>query len=135
MYDNNPDIDFDKPLCFDSRIFNLESNLDILENIHARQSDCIRNSIHTLARVNHSTTELDMASRAMQLELIKNKGGDWESMPPWFKYGTFMKRKLVTKKKINEYDGKEIEYERKLWYTFHDLLENIDEDWALQKIV
>jgi len=67
------------------------------ENVQWRQGDCKRNSIAALTQhlyPVHLTLGKDIQN---QLEMQKEKGFNWDSFPPVFKYGAFIKTVFYNK--------------------------------------
>jgi tRNA(His) guanylyltransferase len=85
------------PPHFDSRIFNVDTNMDLLENVQWRQYDCVRNSVSLLSHTLFSQKELLGLKQAFQIEKQLEKGVNWEAFDPAYKYGTFIKRKQYFK--------------------------------------
>lgn len=90
-------IDKHKP-HFDSRIFNVPSNAEIVNNILWRASwDFRRNSISTLAQAHFSPKQLHGKNTKKQLEMLKEKGISWDEQPDWYKWGIFAKKEKFIK--------------------------------------
>lgn len=94
---------------FDARVFNLPNTNEILNNILWRSSfDCVRNSVSNLAHCHFPQKEiLKIGTQSLKKKLLE-KGIDWEKMPDSFKYGSFIKKRLVEKTAINEQTKEEV---------------------------
>jgi len=83
---------------FDSRIFNVPTNMEIVNNLLWRASwDFKRNSISTLAQAHFSPKQLHGKNTKQQLEMLKEKGISWDAQPDWYKWGIFAKREKFLK--------------------------------------
>jgi tRNA(His) 5'-end guanylyltransferase len=84
---------------FDARVFNLDSEEDVLRNIMWRSTyDCVRNSKSRLAHVHVPQKEIQGKSSKELVDLmIESYNVDWHSFPNAFKYGTYLKRVHVDK--------------------------------------
>ena len=74
-------------LAFDARAFNIPVS-DVCNNLVWRQLDCIRNSKQMVAQANFSAKELHKKSCDKLVEMLNEKGIDWNSFPSTCKYGT-----------------------------------------------
>jgi len=83
---------------FDARVFNVSSNVEIVNNLLWRASwDFRRNSISTLAQAHFSSKQLHGKNTKVQMEMLNEKGIHWESQPDWFKWGVFAKKEKYLK--------------------------------------
>ncbi len=84
---------------FDSRVFQLPSDVDLVNNLLWRQHyDWRRNSISTLAQTKFSHKQLNGINSSQILEkLKKEKDIDWNKMDDCYKFGTFIKKEKYTK--------------------------------------
>jgi tRNA(His) 5'-end guanylyltransferase len=83
---------------FDARVFNVPTTGEVLNNIIWRCNfDCQRNSIDKLARFHFNSKQLHGVGTGGKLTMLKEKGIDWHAYPEDFKWGSFIKRKLVKK--------------------------------------
>jgi tRNA(His) 5'-end guanylyltransferase len=118
------------PPHFDSRIFNVDKNEDLLENVYWRQSDCVRNSVSLLSHTLFPQNELIGLKQSQQITKQLEKGVSWDACDAEFKYGTFIKRKQYSKK----CDHGEVERFGTAFYPFlmadwNDLSEDERRDW------
>jgi len=83
---------------FDSRVFNVPSNTEVVNNLLWRASwDFRRNSISTLAQAHFSSKQLHGQNTLKQQEMLKEKGISWDEQPDWFKWGIFAKKEKFIK--------------------------------------
>jgi len=83
---------------FDSRIFNVPSNIELVNNVLWRASwDFRRNSISTLAQAHFSPKQLHGKNTKQQMEMMQEKGISWDAQPDWYKFGVFAKREKYIK--------------------------------------
>lgn len=83
-----------KPLAFfDCRVWSVPSQVEASNVLLWRAMDARRNSISMLAQDNFSAKELHGKSTKAQLEMLENKGIDWNDYPSSFKYGTYVRRR------------------------------------------
>jgi len=88
---------------FDARIFNVPSLTECYNNVYWRSTyDCIRNSISMTAQTHFPHKSIHGLSTKQLLQKLKDeKQLDWEQMDPEFKYGTFVKKRVVFKPQQN----------------------------------
>lgn len=83
---------------FDSRVFNVPTNAELVNNVMWRASwDFRRNSISTLAQAHFSPKQLHGKNTKQQLEMMAEKGISWDDQPDWYKWGVFAKREKFIK--------------------------------------
>jgi len=83
---------------FDARVFNVPSNVELVNNLLWRASwDFRRNSISTLAQAHFSSKQLHGKNTKVQMEMLNDKGIHWESQPDWYKWGVFAKKEKYLK--------------------------------------
>jgi len=94
---------------FDSRVFSVPNNAEILNNVLWRHKfDYRRNSISSLARHHFSTKELHGLHGGEQLAKMLEKGVDWHTHPGWYKWGSFIKKQLYKVELPNPKTGEQI---------------------------
>jgi len=77
---------------FDARVFNVPENYEVVNNILWRHAfDYRRNSIAGLAQRNFSSKVLHGLHSDQLLAKLLEKGIDWHSCEPWYKWGVFVK--------------------------------------------
>lgn len=74
-------------VAFDCRAFNIPVS-DVCNNLIWRQLDCIRNSKQMVAQANFSQKQLHKKSCRELVEMLKEKGIEWDSFMSSCKYGT-----------------------------------------------
>lgn len=92
--------DMRKHVAFDSRAFVLPPN-EVANYFIWRQLDWTRNSIQMLARQHFSNKELTNVSVNEIIELLKEKGDDWNNLSPYLKKGRAV-IKIKTMERIND---------------------------------
>mmetsp|Transcript_48739 Transcript_48739/g.127368 ORF Transcript_48739/g.127368 Transcript_48739/m.127368 type:complete len:307 (+) Transcript_48739:70-990(+) len=87
---------------FDARAFNVPSLDELCSYLRWRAVlDCRRNSVSMLAQAHFSHDELQGVSAATCLEMLERKGVRWDETPPFFRYGTYVKKSEYTKTAFN----------------------------------
>jgi len=91
---------------FDGRVFNLDSDEEVLNNIMWRSNyDCQRNAKSRLGRAFLSQSEMNgLSSNDVVKKLKEEKNIDFEKYPNSFKYGTFIKR-ILEDKETNKWEN------------------------------
>ena len=82
---------------FDARLFSVPNMIEAGNYFVWRQQDAKRNSISMMAQSIFSHKSLQNKSGEEMLEMIKQSGNDYESMPFNFKYGSFFRKQNVEK--------------------------------------
>jgi len=82
---------------FDCRIWNVPSLSEAANAILWREMDATRNSVSMLARAHFSHKQLHGKSREEMMDMLMEKGVNWNDCPVFFKRGTFVRRKSVAK--------------------------------------
>jgi len=78
---------------FDSRVFHVPGNEELLNNVIWRcHFDYRRNSISGLARCHFSTKQMHKLNSKALLDMLAQKGLSWDNMPDAYKFGTFIKK-------------------------------------------
>jgi len=94
---------------FDSRVFSLPNNGEVLNNVLWRHKfDYRRNSISGLARYHFTPQQLHGLHSGDQIAKMLEKGIDWHSQPAWYKWGTFIKKQLYTLESKNPKTGEPV---------------------------
>lgn len=71
---------FDKMALFDSRVFQVPTNIEVMNYFLWRQQDCVRNSISSVAQANFSHKELNrLSTNQMQDKLMTELGINWNN--------------------------------------------------------
>ena len=82
---------------FDCRVFSVP-NKDEAANVFLwRELDATKNSVNMAARVYYAHDELHNRSGSELLDLLMQKGIDWNDYPSFFKRGTFILRHSATR--------------------------------------
>jgi len=77
---------------FDSRVFQVPNDDEVLNTLLWRQNDCTRNSISSVAQSLYSHTELNKKNTKEMQELIFQKGQNWDKLDPLLKRGRFINK-------------------------------------------
>jgi len=99
---------------FDSRVFNVPSDEELLNNMIWRcHYDCRRNSVFGLAQAHFSAKKLQGLNGKEMIALLKDeKQINWEDMPDHFKFGTFLKKEKFTIDAVDAKTGENVAAER-----------------------
>lgn len=81
---------------FDCRIFPVPNVMEAVNQFVWRERDCTKNSVSMLARHHFSHKELQGKSRNDMLDMIIEKGDNWNDWPVSFKRGTYLAKRPVT---------------------------------------
>lgn len=99
----------EKLAMFDSRVFTIPSDIEVMNYFIWRQQDAIRNSISSLAQSIFSHNELNGIKTDHMKSMCKDVGYNWDELASDIKYGRIIKKE---KYKCNE-------AERTRWSTFN----------------
>jgi tRNA(His) guanylyltransferase len=83
---------------FDARVWRVPTRLDAVDVLRWRQMDGVRNSVlmAAYAELGHAAMQ-DKSVRVLRGEL-RDRGTPWESLPEYFKSGTFAVRRTVRRR-------------------------------------
>lgn len=84
------------PAYFDSRAWTLPNKLEVVNCILWREMDATRNSINGAAQSLYSHSELHGVTVAECMDMLIEKGINWNDYPTCFKRGVYIKRKKGT---------------------------------------
>jgi tRNA(His) guanylyltransferase len=90
------------PAYFDCRVWQLPNIIELINNLLWRELDCTKNSVSMAARHYYSHNQLLDLGRADMMDLLMEKGVNWDSYPSFFKRGTYVQRKKVLRKFTTE---------------------------------
>lgn len=85
---------------FDSRVFGIETEEDVLSTVLWRTRDAERNSVSMLAGCYYSDKELWKKNSLDKKEMLLKKDISWESLDDGLKYGYFFKREIYKKEDV-----------------------------------
>ena len=105
-----------KPAYFDSRVMFLPSLDEVLNNLVWRQNDCMKNSVSALAQSVFSQRELNSRRRGDQLQMLLERGQDWNALPTVLKMGTLVHKRKVTGVAYGMGVNAGLEYERGVFF-------------------
>lgn len=80
--------------CFDCRVWQMPSLEEAANAILWRWFDARKNSVSMLAQSEFSSKKLHGKDRATMKEMLAEKGILWETYPEFFKWGSFLQRKV-----------------------------------------
>lgn len=102
---------------FDSRCWSLPED-EVVNCLIWRQQDAIRNSIQAVGQSNFSAKQLHGKSCQNIIEMLKEKGIDWHSLPKEKQRGVLcVKEKVIMNTEI---EGKVIPVERSKWVIYKE---------------
>jgi tRNA(His) 5'-end guanylyltransferase len=78
---------------FDARVFTIPNSIEVENYFIWRQADAIRNSISSVARSLYSHRELNGKNTNLLLEMISQKGINWNDYASKYKQGRFIFKK------------------------------------------
>lgn len=84
----------DRFACFDARVFQLPSKMELTNTFLWREQDATKNAISMAARAHFSHKELHGKSGSEMQEMMWNAGTNFNDYPAFFKRGTFVQRVL-----------------------------------------
>ena len=74
---------------FDARVFQLPNESEVINYFRWRQQDAVRNSVSSQAQSMYSHKELHTKCQKVQLDMILEKGLNWNDLDYWKKRGSF----------------------------------------------
>lgn len=80
---------------FDCRVWNVPNETEATNTLLWREQDATRNSIESAARNQYSQAELHEKNCERMLEMLREKGIDWDQYPAYFQRGTYLRRQVV----------------------------------------
>ncbi len=80
---------------FDGRAWSVPSVDDAIEAIQWRMADARKNSVSMAAQSVYSHKQLLNKHTADQLQMLREKGIDWNDYPDFFRVGSFLRRETV----------------------------------------
>jgi len=83
---------------FDCRVWNVPNKIEATNTILWREQDATKNSISMAANNFYKTSQLHNKNGKDQMEMLFEKGINWNDYPAFFKRGSFVQRRSVTKK-------------------------------------
>jgi tRNA(His) 5'-end guanylyltransferase len=99
------EINWFKLAMFDARVFTLPSKEEVMNCLIWRQRDAIRNSVSMAAQSTYSHNELHKKTSTDMLNMLLEKGIDWNEYPDSAKKGTIVRKYLKT---INNENGESL---------------------------
>jgi len=97
----------DRPLAmFDARVWNTPDLEEAANVLLWRELDAIRNSIEAAARAHFSHKECFKKNTDEMRAMLLEKGVDWEDYPEFFRRGSYVLQRKVTRELTDEERGK-----------------------------
>jgi tRNA(His) guanylyltransferase len=93
---------FKPPAYFDCRCWQVPNIIELINTILWRELDCTKNSVSMATHHYYSHNQLLNLGRADMMDLLMDKGVNWDSYPNFFKRGTYVQRKRITRKFTTE---------------------------------
>lgn len=87
---------------FDCRVWSLPNKAEACNAILWREQDAIRNSVQMAARSCYSHNQLDKKNNSQLLEMLREKGIDWNAYPSFFKRGTYIQKRITQREFTSE---------------------------------
>jgi len=87
-----------KLASFDCRVWNVPSRMEAANTILWRELDATKNSVSMAARSYYSHNELQGKNGSQMQEMLFQKGVNWNDYPAFFKRGTYVQRKTVSRR-------------------------------------
>lgn len=83
---------------FDSRVWNVPNQDEAANVILWRELDATKNSVSMATRAHYSHKAMDGMGRADMMDMLHSKGVNWNDYPAFFKRGTFIQRRVTSRK-------------------------------------
>jgi tRNA(His) guanylyltransferase len=97
---------------FDCRCWQLPDLMEATNAVLWREMDATKNSVSMAAQHYYSHKQLQDLGRADMMDLLMEKGVNWNDYPPYFKRGTYVQRKRTVRKfTVEEIDKLPIKHE------------------------
>jgi len=77
---------------FDARVYQPPSEMELINSFVWREHDCSRNAISMTAQSLYTHKQLQGMKTERMLEMIAEKGLEYESLPEFFRKGSYVKR-------------------------------------------
>lgn len=91
----------DKLALFDARVWNVPSLLEAANCLVWRELDATRNSVSSAAQAHFSHKALNGKKSGQMQDMLMEKGVNWNDYPAFFKRGTYVIRRKVSRE-LNE---------------------------------
>lgn len=80
---------------FDARIYQVPSNMELMNSFLWREADCRRNSVSMAAQAKFSHKELQRKDTETMRQMLFSIGEPYENLPEFFRKGSYFKRITV----------------------------------------
>lgn len=87
-----PEFMQDKVPMFDARVFNVPNKVEAMNCFLWRVQDAVKNSISMAVRSVYSHKEVNNKNQSQMLDMLMDKGINWNDYPKFFKEGSFFQR-------------------------------------------
>lgn len=77
---------------FDCRVWNVPNAIEAVNVFLWREKDAIKNSISMAASDKFSHKELYKVNGKTKIQMLLDKGVDWNALPDFFRYGTYVRK-------------------------------------------
>lgn len=82
----------DRLPAFDARVLQIPVDYEAANMILWRTNDALKNAVSMATRAHYSTNQMFKANQAQMIEMLAEKGVNFEDYPAAFRRGTFLKR-------------------------------------------
>lgn len=82
---------------FDCRVWNVPTQVEAANAILWREQDATKNSVSMAARAYYSHKQLNGKSRAEMMDMLMEKGVNWNDYDPRYKRGTYYQKREIVK--------------------------------------
>lgn len=106
-----------RPAMFDSRVFTIPSEDEVINYFYWRQLDCMRNSVSSVAQSLFSSKELHGKSTEDMKQMILDSGKSWDEFDDGYKYGRLITKERQEYKRWVNIEGEDVQrtYTRNEW--------------------
>ena len=87
----------DRLASFDARVLELPSKTEATNMFLWRVNDASKNAVSMACRHHYSAKQMHGKSRIEMIEMLAEKGVVFDDYPSYFRFGTFLKRKVITR--------------------------------------
>lgn len=87
---------------FDNRAWEMPSLREATSNFLWREIDATKNSVSSAVRCYYSHSQVHKKNRAERMEMLFQKGVNWNDYPNYFKRGTYVRRRVLEREFTTE---------------------------------
>jgi tRNA(His) 5'-end guanylyltransferase len=88
--------------CFDCRVWQMPSPQEALKVFYWREADAVKNSVSQATRAYYSHNQVNNKKRPEMMDMLREKGINWNEYEPWKKRGVYVKRKTFQRTLTHE---------------------------------